>query len=79
MTENVQQLFDSALQLNDQDRAELAGLLLGSLDEGVDPDAQAAWSDEIARRLEELNSGAVKPIPWGEVRRRLQNGVGESL
>lgn len=76
MTENVQQLFDSALQLSDHDRAELAGLLLGSLDEDQDADAQAAWSDEIARRLAELDSGAVKPIPWAEVRRRLTRNAG---
>ena len=75
MSENVQELFNSALQLNDQDRAELAGLLLGSIEEERDADSQAAWSDEIARRLEELNSGAVKPIPWAEVRRRLSGIV----
>ena len=71
MSESVQQLFDNAMQLSDQDRAELAGLLLGSLEENPDADCQSAWSDEIAHRLEELNSGAVKPIPWAEVRRRL--------
>ena len=76
MTENVQELFNSALQLNDQERAELAGLLLGSIEEERDEDSQAAWSDEIARRLEELNSGAVKPIPWAEVRRRLSKHAG---
>ena len=76
MSENVQELFNSALRLSDQDRAELAGLLLGSLDESADSGSQAAWSDEIARRLEELNSGAVKPIPWAEVRRRLRKNVG---
>jgi putative addiction module component (TIGR02574 family) len=76
MTPNVQQLFNNALQLSDEDRAELAGLLLGSLDEGHDTDAQAAWSDEIARRLEELNNGAIKPVPWSEVRRRLAGNAG---
>jgi putative addiction module component (TIGR02574 family) len=75
MSDEVQQFFNSALQLNDHDRAELAGLLLGSLDEGHDADCQAAWSDEIARRLEELTSGAVKPIPWAEVRRRLHKNA----
>jgi putative addiction module component (TIGR02574 family) len=71
MSENVQELFNSALQLSDRDRAELAGLLLESLEEDVDGVSQAAWSDEIAQRLEELKSGSVTPIPWTEVRRRL--------
>ena len=76
MTENMQHLLNSALQLSDTDRAELAGLLLESLDEDHDADAQSVWSDEIARRLEELDSGAVKPIPWSEVRRRLSKNAG---
>jgi putative addiction module component (TIGR02574 family) len=71
MSENIQDLFNSALQLNDQVRAELAGLLLASLEEDVDDVPQNAWSDEIARRLEELKTGSVTPIPWTEVRRRL--------
>jgi len=76
MSDDVQQLFNSALQLNGQDRAELAGMLLGSIEEGQDADAQAAWSDEIARRLEELSSGSVTPVPWAEVRRRLSKTAG---
>jgi putative addiction module component (TIGR02574 family) len=77
MSDDVQQLFNSALQLNGQDRAELAGMLLGSIEEEEqDADAQAAWSDEIARRLEELSSGSVTPVPWAEVRRRLSKAAG---
>jgi putative addiction module component (TIGR02574 family) len=76
MSDEVQALFDSALQLSEQDRAQLAGLLLGSIDEQSDTDSQAAWSDEIARRLEELSSGDVTPIPWEEVRRRLHKNAG---
>lgn len=76
MSNDVQQLFNSALQLNDQDRAELAGLLLGSLDEESDADSQQAWGNEIARRLEELNSASVKLVPWAEVRRRLSKNAG---
>jgi putative addiction module component (TIGR02574 family) len=59
MGDYVQELFNSALSLSDPDRAELAGLLIGSLEDDHGEDVQAAWSDEIARRLEELNSGAV--------------------
>jgi putative addiction module component (TIGR02574 family) len=71
MTVDVRRILDDALRLPDNNRAELAGLLIDSLDEGQNADVQAAWSDEIARRLDELDSGAVTPIPWTEVRRRL--------
>jgi putative addiction module component (TIGR02574 family) len=49
-------------------RAALAGSLLDSLDTDVDEDVEAA---EVHRRVAELDSGAVKTIPWAEVRRRL--------
>ena len=76
MSDNVQQLFTNALQLNYHDRAELAGLLIGSLEHEHDTDSQAAWGAEITRRLAELQSGAVKPVPWPEVRRRLAKNAG---
>ena len=31
----------------------------------------AAWDAEIAKRIEELDSGKVKTIPWAEVRRKM--------
>jgi putative addiction module component (TIGR02574 family) len=45
--------------------------LLDSLDTNVDEDAEATWATEVNRRVAELDSGAVKIIPWAEVRRRL--------
>jgi putative addiction module component (TIGR02574 family) len=50
-----------------------------SLDEQVDEDAEAAWAKEIARRLEEVDSGKVATIPWAEARLRIPgegNGPG---
>ena len=41
------------------------------LDEEVDEGAEAAWAEEIAKRIHELDSGAVTPIPWSEARRRI--------
>lgn len=48
--------------------------LLDSLETDVDEDAEAAWATEVNRRIAELDSGAVKTIPWAEVRRRLAAG-----
>jgi putative addiction module component (TIGR02574 family) len=45
--------------------------LIDSLDEGVEQGAEAAWVDEIDRRAQELESGAVRSIPWELVRERL--------
>jgi putative addiction module component (TIGR02574 family) len=59
-----------ALALPTEARAALAGSLLESLDDEVD-EGEAAWATEVNRRVAELDSGAVKTIPWAEVRRRL--------
>ena len=64
------ELLKKALALPDHERAELAGNLLDSLDTTVDEDAEAAWQEEIARRLKEVETGKVKTIPWDEVRRK---------
>jgi putative addiction module component (TIGR02574 family) len=32
---------------------------------------EAAWSEEIKRRLAEIDSGAVELVPWEEVRAEL--------
>ena len=29
------------------------------------------WNEEIAKRIAELDSGEVKPIPWDEARRQI--------
>jgi putative addiction module component (TIGR02574 family) len=64
------ELLKHALTLSDKERAELASSLIDSLDPTVDADAELAWQEEIARRLEEIESGRVKTIPWDEVRRK---------
>lgn len=62
-----------ALALNTKEGAELAGSLLESLDGADDgPEAvEAAWSEEIARRMEDLDSGEVKPVSLDTFRREL--------
>jgi putative addiction module component (TIGR02574 family) len=64
------ELLKQALALSDKERAELAATLIDSLDTTFDDDAEAAWQEEIARRLKDVESGKVKTIPWDEVRRK---------
>jgi hypothetical protein len=40
-------------------------------DNTVDASAEEEWNEEIARRIQELDSGKVKPIPWAEARRQV--------
>ena len=71
MTQEVSKLLKKALSLPAAARAALAGSLLESLEDKVDASAEEEWSREIARRIEELDSGKVKPIPWAEARRQI--------
>jgi putative addiction module component (TIGR02574 family) len=75
MTQEATELLKRALALTAEERAELAGSLLESLD-GVHDDPQAveaAWNEEIARRIEDLDSGKAKTVPWEEVRHRISS------
>lgn len=78
MTRKLKDLFQKAAQLPERDRATLAGLLIESLDPAPEADLEAVWSAEIARRLAEVDSGAVDTIPWEEVRKELFSRRNES-
>ncbi len=71
MVSSAKKLYQSAMDLNDQDRAELVGMLLESLDLEAEDGVEAAWLSEIERRVEEVDSGAVQAVPWSEVRSRV--------
>ena len=63
---NAEALAAQLLAWPRADRARLAELLIASL-EPADPDADAAWDDEIDRRAAELDSGSVSGVPAEEV------------
>jgi len=71
MKRDTAKILEEALKLPVEARAALAGSLLESLDEVVDENVEAAWADEIARRVDELNTGKAKTVPWTQARRRI--------
>ena len=71
MSEELSELLKKALALPPAARGALAGSLLESLDETVDEGAEAEWQKEIARRVQELDSGKVKPVAWAEARQQI--------
>jgi putative addiction module component (TIGR02574 family) len=64
-------ILEEALKLSPEARAALAGSLLDSLEESLDPDAEALWEAEIAKRIEQIERGKVKLVPWSEARRAI--------
>jgi putative addiction module component (TIGR02574 family) len=75
MSREVTELLKKALELPVTDRAELAGSIIESLDQAEDKSVKDAWDAEILRRMEDLDSGRVKPISQHEVLRRLASAV----
>ena len=72
MSRTVAELLGDALALPEPERAELSELLAASL---TDPQApwHPAWGRELRRRAAEVDSGAVRPIAWEEVRRQVRD------
>jgi putative addiction module component (TIGR02574 family) len=75
MTQEAAELLKRALALPAEERADLASTLIDSLDATVDENVEAAWQEEISRRMEDLASGRVKPVSLEEFRRRLSSAA----
>ncbi len=71
MSQGLQQMFRDAFALPAEDRATLAGLLIESLEPPPDADVEQAWAKEAERRWKEIETNAVRTIPWEEVRAKL--------
>ena len=67
MVTNFKEIENSALKLDEKQRAELAKRLLLSLEDQIDEDIEQAWIDEINRRRKEVESGQVGLIPAEQV------------
>ena len=74
MTTNAQKLFEQALTLGANDRAELAAQLLASLDE-VEPNVEAAWAAEIERRAADARANPDDDEDWRTVLDEIQREV----
>lgn len=79
MATNLETISRDALGLPVQQRAALARALIRSLDEGPEPDeaaVEAAWDEEIARRVNEIESGRVTGRPADAVLKDLRAKYG---
>jgi putative addiction module component (TIGR02574 family) len=70
MSPEVSDLLKRALALTVDERAALANTLLDSL-EHADESVQAAWDEEVARRMQDLQSGRAVTVPWEELHQEL--------
>jgi putative addiction module component (TIGR02574 family) len=72
MTSIAEQLKSQLAELSEQDRAELAHFLIGSLDGSVDPEAESRWDEELSKRGEQILKGTETGVPADQVFSRLR-------
>lgn len=75
MSPDASDLLKKALTLTVAERAELAASLIGSLENVQDKSVEAAWEEEVARRMAEFDSAKVEPISLDQARRRLSSAI----
>jgi putative addiction module component (TIGR02574 family) len=70
MTRQTRTILDKALTLSRRDRADLVAELLASLEREPHDDpaeVEAAWREEIQRRVDRVLSGESEGLPWESV------------
>jgi len=72
MISTFEEILSAALGLPPETRAMLADHLLVSLDAPNQKQIDAAWAEEIERRIREIDEGRVEPIDGELVMRELQ-------
>jgi putative addiction module component (TIGR02574 family) len=75
MTTPLEMLAAEALKLTPEDRVQLADRLLASI--FPDKEGEDAWSQEVERRVREIESGHAKLTPAAEAIARASRRLGE--
>jgi putative addiction module component (TIGR02574 family) len=73
MSKDAEELYAAALKLSEKERSDLAARLIESLDEPFDDEVEVekAWQEEVERRVDAMDAGIGKSVPWPEARRRI--------
>ena len=64
-------VLTQALQLPPEERADVAKLLIASLDDPAEDGVEVAWLAEVERRLQDVDRGTAKFELWEVVRTRI--------
>ena len=75
MPTTIEQLAKEAMSLPSELRAQLADLLVESLEGDDIGQVQEAWIAEAKRRRDEVRNGTVSTIPGEEALRRVRNSI----
>jgi len=62
-----------ALELSQEERAQLAHVLIDSLNPEAGFESEEAWSKELEHRIKQYQKGVSSSTPWKEVRTKGEN------
>jgi len=75
METTIESIVEQAMTLPNESRAQLADLLVQSLDAGELGLLDRQWSAEAIRRRDEVRSGQVETIPGEEALRKVRESI----
>ena len=73
MSGRAQKVLDDALDLSEEERAEVAFELVASLDGPAEPSAEAAWAAEIDRRARRVHADPEGGQGWQAARAEIES------
>ena len=71
-------LEKEALELPPRSRVRLAEKIMESINDYATPQLEAAWEDEIERRVKEIQSGAARGIPADDAMKEARRALHET-
>ena len=75
MATTIEQLAEEAMNLSSESRAQLADLLVESLDANALGRIDELWLSEAKRRRDEVRSGQVKTIPGQSALQKVRDAL----
>ena len=75
MATTIEQLAEQAMNLSSESRAQLADLLVESLDANALGRIDELWLSEAKRRRDEVRSGQVKTIPGQSALQKVRDAL----
>jgi putative addiction module component (TIGR02574 family) len=68
---SLNEVLNTALSLNEKERAIVAEKIILSLDTEIDAQSEKKWQEEIVNRINEIDNGQVNLISWDEAKKRM--------
>ena len=74
----IRALEKEVLELPPKSRARFAERIIETIDDYTSPEVEKAWTEEISRRVTEIESGKAKGIPAAEVMTKARRALHET-